>query len=126
MIGKALRAVGFALLVALACVGCSGDDEEEEPIESGTCNGATGFSATCTEIEGDPSLIEGERQLCAEDGDVWTTEPCPTTDLLGCCRSSLGNDQYLECYYPGYHLTAEELEDQCVGFEGTWTAGSRG
>jgi hypothetical protein len=121
MVGNTLRAAGFAWLVALS-VACSDDDEKEETA-SGTCDGSA-LGYTCTEIEGSPATIDDEREACAEFNDTWTTEPCPTQGMIGCCRTTFAGDQYRECYYTGYTLTAMELEEDCRDFyEGTWTTG---
>ena len=122
MVGIALRAACFALLVAFPCVGCSDDDEKEETA-SGTCDG-TAAGYTCTEITGAKATIDDEREACAEFGDTWTSEPCPTLDIIGCCRTTFAGDVYNECYYTGQSLTAMELEEDCRDFfDGTWTLG---
>ena len=125
MVGKSSRVAWYAFLFALSCVACS-DDDEGEATESGTCNGLT-LGYNCTEYEGSPSFIDDVRQTCEELGDAWTTEPCPTADLVGCCRETFGSDVFLGCYYTGYPGTPMELEEQCtVEFGGSWTTGTRG
>ena len=107
----------------LAC--SDDDDDDEEQVATGTCNGAA-VNLTCSELEGSSEFIDEERQWCEDLGDTWSTEPCPTTYLLGCCREPFGEDWYLDCYYTGYTLTAMELEEQCILFEGAWTYGAKG
>jgi hypothetical protein len=125
MVGNTSRAVCLVLFLAFPCVGCSDDDEEGLETESGTCNGVAGFS-TCTQVEGDPQLVLEEGEFCVANGDTWTTDPCPTADLIGCCRTADDEVAFLECYYAPYSATAMELEEECVDFfEGTWTTASR-
>ena len=112
------------LVFAAFAVGCSDDDEKSksEPKEFGSCN-EIADGQTCKEIEGSAATLEDERGFCDGFG-TWSTERCPTTDLLGCCAYDLEGDMYRDCYYAGYPATAEELAVECGDFDGSnWTDG---
>jgi len=105
-------------------LGCSDDDESEESTESGSCNSIAAAYA-CSEVEGDSEAVAFDREFCEEIGDTWTSEPCPTTDLIGCCYYELGSDEYRDCYYVGHIDSAATLEQSCIDSYAEWRSGSR-
>jgi hypothetical protein len=121
MVGSPSRAVLCILFLTIQAFGCS-DDDDDPKRESGTCDGSvSGY--TCTEVEGDAAVISDEREFCSDLGDTWATEPCPTANLVGCCRYEFGGGNYLECNYTGHPDAAPE--ETCTFWDGTWSAGSR-
>jgi hypothetical protein len=127
MVGKGARAALVALFVVSGVtLGCSEDDDEAEgETESGSCN-AIAAVFECYEVDGHPDAVAGEQEYCQVDaGDIWSGEPCPTTDLIGCCFYELGGDEYRDCYYVGHLDTPTALEQSCVESYAEWRPGSR-
>jgi hypothetical protein len=111
MVGNVARVALIAVLISSGLMlACSDDDDEdgEGPTESGSCNGIAAISE-CTEVAGSSEAIEFDREFCEEIGDTWTSEPCPTTDLIGCCYYEIGSDEYRDCYYVGHIDSAATL-----------------
>jgi hypothetical protein len=125
MVGRSARVVGTVIVLAAFAIGCSDDDEKakSEPKEFASCNEVADGQA-CTEIDGSAATIEEERGFCEGYG-IWSTELCPTTDLLGCCAYKFEGDSYRDCYYTGYPATADELTYECDFDDGKWTTGGR-
>lgn len=117
--------VGLTLVFVTFAVGCSDDDEkaESEPKVFGSCN-EVADAQSCMEVNGSASTIEDEQEFCEGFG-TWSSDLCPTTDLLGCCAYTFDGDAYRDCYYTGYLATADELAVECDDFEGHWTPGGR-
>jgi hypothetical protein len=125
MVGNFARAGLFAVLIASGMsLGCSDDDDTEEATESGSCNSIAAIFE-CSEVEGDSDAVAFEREYCDDVGDTWSSEPCPTADLIGCCFYDFGSEAYRDCSYVGHIDSAMTLEQNCVDSYGEWHAGSR-
>ena len=125
MVGNGARAAwALAFVLSGVTLGCSDDDESEESTESGSCNSIAAAYA-CSEVEGDSEAVAFERAYCDDVGDTWSSEPCPTADLIGCCYFDFGSEAYLDCAYVGHIDSAAMLEQYCSDSYGEWHAGSR-
>ncbi len=116
----------MAFVFGAFAVGCSDDDEksESEPKVFGSCN-EVAEAQSCMEVNGSAPTIDDEREFCEGFG-TWSSELCPTTDLIGCCSYTFDSDAYRDCYYTGYPAMADELAAECTDdFYGTWTNGGR-
>ena len=115
----------MALLFGAFAIACSEDDDEKaesEPKVFGSCN-EIAEGQRCMEVNGSASTIEDEQGFCEGFG-TWSADPCPTTDRIGCCASTVDGDAYRDCYYTGFGATADDLAAECVSdFYGTWTLG---
>ena len=110
-----------------SCIDYNGDWHlvADTPTESGSCNRISAISI-CSEIEGNPRVVGEQRTSCERIGDTWSSEPCPTADLKGCCVYDVAGDWYRSCYYVGHPNSVTELEHGCVEFDdGEWHTGSR-
>jgi hypothetical protein len=124
MVGTFARVVVVMFVSSGLTLGCSDDDDAEEPKEFGSCNSIAAVDE-CSEVEGDSEAVAFERDYCDDVGDTWTDEPCPTADLIGCCFYDFGSEAYRDCSYVGHINTPTDLEQMCVESYGEWHAGSR-
>jgi hypothetical protein len=122
MVGNA-RAVVVAVLASSGLTpGCSDDDEDSvNATRSGSCNGIN-VVYTCDEYEGDSDAIADERQFCEDIGDTWSSEPCPSTDLIGYCvwLYPVDPDQTRTYFYVGHPDSLTQIEQSCVDYNGEW------
>src|SRR5262250_1105442 len=91
----------LALGLSLGVVACGGGDDSsgDGGATHGTCDlRSVGFS--CIERSGTPAGIEDQKSGCLDAGGLWSNDPCPTEDLVGCCDYTFG-DPYHECFYTG-------------------------
>jgi hypothetical protein len=124
MLGNLTRVALVVFHASALTLGCS-DDDPEERTESGSCNAIVAISE-CSEVEGSPDGVMYEREACEEIGDTWTTEPCPTANLLGCCVFEFAGDVFRDCYYVGHVDPVTAHEETClVDSQGEWRPGSR-
>jgi hypothetical protein len=124
MVGNLARVVVVTLLSSVLALGCSDDDDAEEETESGSCNSIAAVYV-CSEVEGNSEAVALEREYCDDVGDTWSSEPCPTANLIGCCYLDFGSEAYRDCAYVGHIDTPTDLEQMCVDSYGEWHAGSR-
>lgn len=106
--------------MAIHAVGCSDDEGGDPKRESGTCD-ETLVDYICIEIEGTSDAITDEQEICSDVGGTWTTEPCPTANLVGCCSYEFGGSNYRECNYTGHPDSTPE--ESCMFWDGTWSPG---
>jgi len=119
MVRRALRAGVLVLVFTMQTSGCSDDEAAEDEQESGTCRGIE-VAYYCTEVTGGDDQIESERLSCRSFGGTWTTGPCPTANLIGCCRYRFADGVDRECYYTGRDITGV-VENCTQDLEGEWT-----
>jgi hypothetical protein len=105
---RALEAGLIALLVAAA--GCK---------KPGTwsCNNET--THACSEWSGATS--ETKKQGCARMGGIFASEPCPTANAVGICKSGAsepGGDSRIVFFAP---RTVEDAAKACARAGGSWS-----
>jgi hypothetical protein len=122
----------FLLWFAGACGGDSGggavpgSDASVASYDQGTCDAsAVPTIASCAEAKGSAIDVAANHTECLKfAGAVWSANPCPTANLIGCCSYTLGPERR-ECFYPRANRTIDP-ETYCTtstfdGKAGVWT-----
>ena len=105
------RAWPLLLLVALAS--CA-----KEP-QTGAC--VLGPIAKCIETTADEAVIANQNMACTEAGGTWSSDPCPTASLIGCCAFTQGSVSFRECFYTGSPDTDPAGDCTTMRAGGVWT-----
>jgi hypothetical protein len=110
------RSAGLLLLVFLgsSCGGSGGS------ATYGTCDMPA--TSKCIESTGPAPSIGNQRTGCADAGGSWSSDPCPTANLVGCCSYTFGL-QFRECFYTGAGTTNPEIYCTMTWDDGVWTPG---
>jgi hypothetical protein len=115
----------WALLAATAAMASCGGSDDDAGSGSGTCD-MTGVATSreCYEVSGSGFFMDQMRRDCAGETGLWTTAPCPTGELVGCC-SYVFEVSVRHCFYslasrswsPATWCTSSTWE----GVPGVWT-----
>jgi hypothetical protein len=101
------------LVAALVCLAGCGDSPS-----SGTC--LVIAVSKCFEVTGDAASVSAQQMSCGEADGTWSSDPCPTQSLIGCCAFTLGALQFRECFYTGTP-SADPQGDCATMRSGVWT-----
>lgn len=94
-----MRTISIMAGAAVLLAACGDGDG---PATYGTCDRtAIPTVAQCIEAWGPPGNIVAQEEGCADASGVWSDQPCPTQDLIGCCTYGFTADwHFRECFYP--------------------------
>jgi hypothetical protein len=85
---------------AVVLLGCGDDDEKGGAEARGTCD-LRAVSHKCIELHDASSIdFENQKDGCNENDGEWSTDACPSEELIGCCDYEFGNT-FRECFYTG-------------------------
>jgi hypothetical protein len=107
----------IAAVITATLAACSGSEEDTTP--GGTC--ILSDLTECTQVTGDAATIEMIESDCRADGDTWTSGPCPTEGLIGCCTFHWTSVEQRSCFYPDPERVWDP-EAWCAGVSGVWVA----
>jgi hypothetical protein len=83
-----------------------------------SCVVTTGTTTACTGYTGPSSETSTYQQSCTAEGGTAGTG-CPTTNLVGCCKTSVSGVTSEACYYDAQ--TGMAAQSACTGSDETWS-----
>ena len=83
-----------------------------------SCVVTTGTTTACTGYTGPSSETSTYQQSCTAEGGTAGTG-CPTTNLVGCCQTSVSGVTSEACYYDAQ--TGMAAKSACTGSDETWS-----
>src|SRR5262245_5275892 len=104
------------LFMWVLAASCGGADSANY----GTCDMPA--MSKCIESTGPTPSIRNQQTGCADAGGSWSSDPCPTANLIGCCTYTFGL-KFRECFYTGAATTNPETYCTSTWDDGVWTPG---
>jgi hypothetical protein len=112
-VSRATPPLLLLLVVVVALASCKSGPS------SGACT--LGPIGKCIEATGDEAAISNQGMVCTETGGTWSSQPCPTENLIGCCDFALGGVDFSECFYTGSPTADPQAVCTTTRAGGVWT-----